>query len=91
MKISSRVAEQAKIYDLRKLGNFEKIPALDSNSLDSNTSDQLATKYKNFDNRTTKCKRSTLKFFTSKSFSPKFKNLFRVFCPELSKETLVYF
>ena len=85
MKISSRVAEQVKIYNLRKLGSFPEMLWIKKQV------NQLASQNKNFYKRTTKCKKSTLKSVTGKSFSRKFKNLSRIFCPELSEETLVYF
>ena len=85
MKISSRVAEQVKIYNLRKLGSFPEMLWIKKQV------NQLASQNKNFYKRTTKCKKSTLKSVTGKSFSSKFKNLSRIFCPELSEETLVYF
>ena len=38
-----------------------------------------------------KCIKSTSKLFTTKYFSRKLKNLSRIFCPELSEETLARF
>ena len=53
--------------------------------------DQLATHDKNFDSHARKCWKSMLKLFIAKSFSRNFKNLSRIFCPELSEERLVCF
>ena len=38
-----------------------------------------------------KCIKSTSKLFTTNYFSRKLKNFSRIFCPELSEETLVHF
>ena len=46
----------------------------------------LATQNKNFDSRARRCKKSTSKLFTAKSFSCKFKNLSRIFYPEFSED-----
>ena len=61
------------------------------NALEPKASDQLDMHNKNFDSHARKCKKSTLKPFTAKSFSCNFINSSRIFCQELSEETLNYF
>ena len=54
-----------------------------------NKNDQLATQNKNFDSRARKCKKSTSKRCTTKTFSHKFKKLSRIFCTEFSEDSFI--
>ena len=82
--MNARDAERLKTYDLRKLGNFKKIP--EKFGFDGEYP-AVHPKAKLWRFSVKNCKKSAVKHSIEKPISLNFVNLSPTFCPRLSEET----